>query len=133
MANIFEKIFGLKGGQIPTVRAPAGYPESCLPVRPKVRGLSPEDRQNALTEYHLRMRAHWAEIAKFQRERREQMGLSAYKWVAIPGACCAIGAANDGKAFSSEKPPREGHPAEGACSSKDWCRCHAKAIVPGFG
>jgi hypothetical protein len=39
---------------------------------------------------------------------------------------------NGGRVFSYDLPPPEGHVGEGECKSPDWCRCIARAIVPGF-
>lgn len=130
--SVLGKIFGLRDGGLPTVPTPVGYPATSPPQKPRLRGLSSEDRKRALEGYHAAMRAHFAAIAKFQRERREKAGASSYKWVAISGACCDIAQANDGKTFSSALPPKEGHPAEGRCNSADWCRCYARVIVKGF-
>ena len=92
--SVLGKIFGLRDGGLPTVPTPVGYPATSPPQKPRLRGLSSEDRKRALEGYHAAMRAHFAAIAKFQRERREKAGASSYKWVAISGACCDIAQAN---------------------------------------
>lgn len=63
------------------------------------------------------------------------MGINEYKWIAAsmePVVTCDIGLRNNGKIFSYERPPKEGHPCEGLCNSKGWCRCIAAPVISGF-
>lgn len=83
-------------------------------------------------EQRKRMRKQFADSAESNRKRSMSLGIKQYKWLAIPGVSCDIGLRNNGKIFSYEAPPPEGHPCEGKCNSEDWCRCTTIRIIPGF-
>jgi hypothetical protein len=118
---------------IPTVKAPPGYPGLTPPSAPKRRGKTPEQQAIELDNYLRAMRTHVAAIAAFNRERRAALGITSYKWLAMDVyGVCDVAKRNGGKVFSHDRPPKEGHVAEGQCSSPDWCRCVAKAVVPAF-
>ena len=71
--------------------------------------------------------------AGFNRKRSVALGIASYEWLAVDvHGTCDVAERNGGKAFRYDKPPPEGHFGEGQCNSTDWCRCIAKAIVPGF-
>jgi hypothetical protein len=119
--------------RIPTVKAPPGRPGLTMPAAPKKKGKSPEEWEASLAEYRRAMRAHFASIAAFERKRRVALGLIKYQWLAVDvHGCCNVAKKNGGRIFSYVEPPPEGHVCEGECNSPDWCRCLAKALVPGF-
>jgi hypothetical protein len=118
---------------IPTVKAPPGRPGLTPPAKPKKRSKAPEQWEADLVAYRLAMRKHFAEIATFERERRVALGITHYKWIAVDvHGTCDVAKRNGSKIFAYDKPPPEGHVQEGQCNSPDWCRCFAKAIIPGF-
>ncbi len=119
---------------IPTVKAPTGYPGLTPPDAPKKRGKTPDQYDAELAAYRLAMRKHFAAIAAFRRQRCVAAGITSYKWLALDvHGTCDVAKRNGGKIFSYDNPPKEGHPCEGQCGSPDWCRCSAKPVVPGFG
>lgn len=146
--RLFCKIYGAKKTKaispfkvplktIPTVQPPDGYKKEWLttPAKPKKRGKPPELYAAEINEYRQRMRTRFAELAEFNRKRAMSVGIKQYKWMAAapdPAVTCDIGLRNNGKIFSYEAPPPEGHPCEGKCNSEDWCRCIPRSIVPGF-
>lgn len=70
--------------------------------------------------------------AQRNRERAMQAGITHYVWVWPKVPECDIGERNNGKIFSYAEPPPEGHPCEGECHAKDWCRCSTRSVVEGF-
>jgi hypothetical protein len=70
--------------------------------------------------------------AEFKRKRAIAIGITHYVWLWPGVPVCDIGMRNNGKTFSYLDPPKEGHPCEGKCHAKDWCRCSTKSIVKGF-
>jgi hypothetical protein len=89
-----------------------------------------ERKQKA--EQRRRMIDKFRAIAETNRKRAISLGITHYVW-SWPGVPeCDIGMRNNGKTFSYLNPPPEGHPCEGECHAKDWCRCGAKSVVPGF-
>ncbi|MGA2795492.1 MAG: hypothetical protein ABSE69_18610 [Roseiarcus sp.] len=126
-----EEKSGLRS--IPTVKPPPGRPGLTPPAAPKKRGKTPEQWAAALAAYHIAMRNHFAAIAAFERGRSIALGITSYKWVAVDvHGTCDVAKRNDGKVFSYDKPPKEGHVGEGQCNSPDWCRCIAKPVILGF-
>jgi hypothetical protein len=118
---------------VPTVQAPPGRPGLTPPAPPKKKGKSPEEWEADLTEHRKAMRAHFASIAAFNRERAMALGITSYKWLAVDvHGCCNVAKKNGDKVFSYLEPPPEGHVGEGQCDSPDWCRCIARPMVPGF-
>jgi hypothetical protein len=118
---------------LPTVRAPEGYPGLTTPAAPTKRGKTPEQYEADLAIYTQAMRDHFARIAAFNRQRRVAMGLTQYRWLACDvHGTCDVAQRNGGKVFSLVQPPPDGHVGEGRCTSPDWCRCVAVAVVPGF-
>jgi uncharacterized protein with gpF-like domain len=77
------------------------------------------------------MRAHFASIAKFNRERSAGIGITEYEWIAGDDQC-SVARKNGGRRFRFDKPPPEGHVCEGRCDAVDWCRCLGKVVIPGF-
>ncbi|MCU1526657.1 MAG: hypothetical protein JWP75_420 [Frondihabitans sp.] len=71
-------------------------------------------------------------MAAYQRERLIALGIREYVWLAGDPARCEIATRNDGKVFSFERPPPEGHPGEGECRAPDGCVCVVKPIIPGL-
>ncbi len=68
--------------------------------------------------------------AQHNRKRAMQSGITHYVWVWPGVPDCDIGRRNNGKVFSYANPPPEGHPCEGECHAKDWCRCITKSVIP---
>ncbi len=100
------------------------------PTKPLKRGKSPEQYEADISAYRLAMRAYFATGAKAKRERMAVLGIKQYQWLAVDvHGCCHVAARNGGKVFSVSDPPPEGHVCEGECSSPDWCRCIAAAVV----
>jgi len=91
----------------------------------------PEEYAANLATYREEMRDQFRATARFDRERREAIGFKKYKWRGGEDGC-DIARRNEGRTFSCDKPPKDGHPGEGRCTSEDWCRCYAEAVVPGF-
>jgi hypothetical protein len=103
------------------------------PAAPKKRSKDPEQYEAELTAYRKAMRAHFAEIAAYNRERSMSLGITSYRWVAMDvHGTCDTARRNGGKIFLYTQLPPEGHVCEEQCGSKDWCRCIARPIVAGF-
>lgn len=83
-------------------------------------------------EQQRRMIEKFRETAESQRKRAVSVGITHYIWLWPGTPECDIGMRNNGKTFSYLDTPPEGHPCEGECHAKDWCRCVAKSVVPGF-
>lgn len=83
-------------------------------------------------EQQRRMIAKFRETAELNRKRAVSIGITNYVWLWPGTPECDIGKRNNGKTFSYLNPPPEGHPCEGECHAKDWCRCTAKSVVSGF-
>ena len=112
-------------------RPPAVRPEVVRIKPPRKRGVPPEEYDANFEIYREEMRDQFRATARFERERREAIGFQKYKWRGGEDGC-DIGRRNEGKTFSSDKPPKDSHPGEGRCNSEDWCRCYAETVVPGF-
>lgn len=83
-------------------------------------------------EQQRRMIEKFRATAEFNRKRAISAGITHYIWLWPGTPECDIGMRNNGKTFSYLHPPPEGHPCEGECHAKDWCRCVAKSVVHGF-
>jgi len=83
-------------------------------------------------EQRRRMIENFRATAESHRKRAISAGITHYIWLWPSTPECDIGMRNNGKTFSYLDPPPEGHPCEGECHAKDWCRCIAKSVVPGF-
>jgi hypothetical protein len=120
--------------RLPTVNAPPGHPGlTPPPAAPKKRGKAPEQYEAELAGYNKAMRAHFAGIAAYNRERSMSLGITSYQWVAMDvHGTCDTARRNGGRIFSYAHPPPEGHVCEGQCSSMDWCRCIARPVLAGF-
>jgi hypothetical protein len=119
--------------KIPTGKTPPGRSGLTLPATPKKRAKTPEQRAAELAAYRLAMRKHSACVAAIERERRIALGITSYEWVAVDvHGTCEVAKRNDGKVFSYDSPPKEGHVGEGECGSPDYCRCFAAPVVHGF-
>jgi hypothetical protein len=116
-----------------TGKTPPGRSGLTLPATPKKRAKTPEQRAAELAAYRLAMRKHSACVAAIERERRIALGITSYEWVAVDvHGTCEVAKRNDGKVFSYDSPPKEGHVGEGECGSPDYCRCFAAPVVHGF-
>ena len=105
-------------------------PSTPPPAAPKKRGKSPEQYEAELDAYYLAMRQHFAEWAKFNREKAIRAGVIRYEWLAMDvHGTCKVARRNKGKTFAYNQPPKDGHPCEGECTSPDWCRCSAIPII----
>lgn len=103
------------------------------PAKPKKRGKPKEQYETEHAAYCVAMRSRHARIAAYNRRRATAVGITQYQWMAPHTPLdCARARQNDGKIFSYATPPPGGHPAEGECDATDWCRCFAKAVVPGL-
>jgi hypothetical protein len=122
----------LAAGHIPTVARPKGYPKQPDPIGKRRDDDSDVAYDRALAGYRRKVKTSNKNVAKFNRLRAVQLGISEYKWLAVPGASCDIGTGNDGKIFSYLNPGPDGHPREGRCSRREGCLCVAQSIVPGF-
>ena len=118
--------------KLATRPSPATRPGGSRIAAPRKRGVPPEEYAANLAAYQEEMREQFRATARFDRERREAIGIKRYIWRATgDGDDCDIARRNDGKTYSSGRPPKDGHPAEGRCNSEDWCRCYAEAVIPG--
>jgi hypothetical protein len=116
-----------------TAKADPKRPGSKSPAAPTKRGKTLETRESETAMYRAAMRGHVAEIAAFNRERSMGLGVTSYQWLSMDvHGCCDIAKRNNGRIFSYDAPPPEGHVGEGQCNSPDWCRCISRPIVPGF-
>jgi hypothetical protein len=119
--------------EMPTVKAPAGYPGLRPPAAPAKRKKTREQCEEEVIAYRQSMRSHFAAIAAFNRKRAVALGIKSYVWVAVDvHGDCEVAKRNGGKIFSYTEAPAEGHVCEGQCTSKDWCRCIARAVIDGF-
>ena len=118
---------------LPTVPNPPGRPGLAPPATPKRRGKTADEYAAEVAAYRLAMRRHVAAIAAFERERHSRFGIRSYRWLACDvHGTCAVAGRYGGKVFDNDKPPPDGHVAEGKCQSPDWCRCVAVAVVEAF-
>jgi len=116
---------------IPTVRTPEGYPELETFRGPNARGSSNIPKARDEDDYNRRMRRRFAQTAEFRRKQAVSLGLTKYRWaVPAPMIACDIALNNAGKVFSYLEPPPSGHPCEGECHAKDWCRCVCITLAP---
>jgi hypothetical protein len=83
-------------------------------------------------EQQRRMIEKFRATAETNRKRAISADITHYIWLWPGTPECDIGMRNNGKTFSYLDPPPEGHPCEGECHAKDWCRCMAKSVVRGF-
>lgn len=118
---------------VPTVTPAPDRPGLTLPAKPKKRGKTPEEWEVSLSAYRQAMRLHFAEIAAYNREKWVALGITRYRWIAVDvHGTCDVAKRNNGKIFSLNSPPPDGHPCEGLCNSIDWCRCQAKPVIDDF-
>ena len=120
-------------GRMPTVARPKGYPKQPEPVGKRAGYQSDVDHNRAMAGHRREMKTFHNRVAKFNRTRSSNAGITEYEWLAIPGVSCDIGLRNNGKTFSYLKPSLDGHPGEGKCNRAEGCLCMAKPILPGFG
>jgi hypothetical protein len=69
--------------------------------------------------------------AENEKNRQLSVGITRYKWSSSGDErTCAACAANSGKIFHWNNPPKTGHPGEGHCCQDDegYCRCIALPI-----
>ncbi|HWE98846.1 MAG TPA: hypothetical protein VG248_03530 [Caulobacteraceae bacterium] len=120
------------GNRVPTVAADPDDPRlKPPPAKPRKRGVAPETYAQETTDYRAAWRAWTAEVAAYQRQRAMRLGVTSYVWrSALPGIC-SVAARNNGRTFSFDDPPPDGHPGEGACDL-DWCKgCIMRSIIRG--
>lgn len=130
--SLVKHLFGwLSAKRLASVSDPRGRLEFRPPLTPKRYDRSVRAYVVDAKEYNKTMRRHFAAIAEYNRKRSMLQGTELYRWCAAPGNMCDIGAKNTGKIFSYESPPPDGHPCEGKCNSKDWCRCTASPMSTG--
>jgi hypothetical protein len=96
------------------------------PIR--VRDMSPEQYAAAMGAIRPVLAKHYANFARANREKREAFGVTEYRWHSC-STDCRIARKNHGKKFSSERPPKEGHPQEGTCYDPRGCLCSAVPVV----
>jgi hypothetical protein len=119
--------------QVPIVKPSQGRPGLTPPIAPQKHGKIAEQYEVELALYRLAMRRHFTAIAAFNRERCMSLGIRSYVWLAVDvQGTCEVATKHGGKQIAYDSPPLEGHVGEGRCGSPDWCRCVAKAVVPGF-
>ena len=83
-------------------------------------------------EQRKRMIEQFRANAELTRKKAMSLGITHYIWLWPGTPECDIGMRNNGRTFSYLDPPPEGHPCEGECHAKDWCRCVTKSVIPGL-
>ena len=114
---------------IPEGTDPKMWERTRSPIRNRKK-YTPEQIEADADRYKKEMREKMASISKFDRERALSVGCKSFIWRAVKDAgTCTECAANDGRRFSYEKPPKIGYPGDHDCPT-GWCRCFAEPIIP---
>lgn len=66
--------------------------------------------------------------------RAQAAGITHYRWrsCGLNGGACAACLSREGKKFRLDSRPDHGHPGEGTCGERGFCRCYPEMIIPGF-
>jgi len=85
-------------------------------------------------EQQRRIVQGWRAKGLENRKQLKALGITQYKWRWVPntGHECDACKENNGKIFSFDNPPNGSHPGDGYCCPDGYCKCSARAIIPGF-
>ncbi|WP_413510830.1 hypothetical protein [Serratia liquefaciens] len=78
--------------------------------------------------YEKKLGDEFRKRAKATMIQAKRVGSTGYIWHS--GGCNDECDRNDGKKFKWDKPPKTGHPGEGALCKNGYCRCWEEVIIP---
>ena len=97
---------------------------------PKKRGKAVEEFQTELAAYHERLRAKGAASFCWAQKRAVSVGSKKYIWrTAKDEAVCLVCQGREGKQFSWDKAPKNGHAGMADCCPGGFCRCWPEPII----
>ncbi len=131
------RLFGQKEPQLELEVVVVKEPKPHTAKTPKIadkqrrKRRTPEEITADNERFAKQMRKGFRKATQEVREKALYIGSTEYIWrTALDSDVCPTRAKNEGKRFSWNSPPPNGHPGGGECRTNGYCRCYPESVIP---